>query len=170
MAQKFGIRLQARASCRDYQRKAATVHSEPVLLLGDPWPRLRCGAFLFAAVVCVASIVSQPAFAELSEESLIGPGLRSRPAYDGSASRELELVPVIRHYGERWFARSTQGVLEGGARFELAPGLHLGAQLAYEAGRKTSESDFLKARAFPDIDAGASIGAHLEWDHKFGPM
>jgi MipA family protein len=115
-------------------------------------------------------IVPAAAFAELSQEPLLGPGLRLRPAYDGSASQRAELVPVVRYYGEHWFARSTQGVLEGGARTELAPGLHAGAQLAYEPGRKTSESDFLKSHDVPDIKIGASVGVHLEWDHKFGPM
>jgi len=61
-------------------------------------------------------------------------------------------------------------VLEGGLRMELAPGLHLGGQVAYEPGRKTRESDFLKSHNVPDIGIGASIGAHLEWDHKFGPV
>lgn len=59
-----------------------------------------------------------PAFAELSNEPLLGRGLRLRPAYNGSASRHTELVPVVRYFGEPWFARSTQGVLEGGARVE----------------------------------------------------
>lgn len=114
--------------------------------------------------------VSPAAFAELSNETLLGPGLRSRPAYDGSASQNTELVPVLRYFGKPWFARSTQGVLEAGARWELAPGLNAGAQLAYEPGRKQSESDFLKNRGMPDVDMGASIGVHAEWDHKFGPV
>lgn len=122
-----------------------------------------------AALAC-GMIVPLAAFAELSNDSLLGPGLRTRPAYDGSSSQHLELVPVVRYFGQPWFARSTQGVLEGGVRMELAPGLHAGAQLVYEPGRITSESDFLKSRNVPDIDRGASLGVHLEWDHKFGPV
>jgi MipA family protein len=110
------------------------------------------------------------AFAELSNESLLGAGLRSRPAYDGSASQHVELVPVVRYFGQPWFARSTQGVLEGGVRMQLAPGLHAGAQLAYEPERNSSESDFLRNHSVPDVDRGASVGVHLEWDHQFGPM
>ena len=123
-----------------------------------------------SVTLALGLIVPVVAFAELSEEPLLGPGLRSRPAYDGSDSQRIELVPVVRNYGQHWFARSTQGVLEGGARIELAPGLYTGAQLAYEPGRKTSESDFLKSHAVSDIKIGASVGVHLEWDHKFGPM
>lgn len=115
-------------------------------------------------------ILPLTAFAELSNESLLGPGLRSKPAYDGSASQRVELVPVVRYFGQPLFARSTQGVLEGGARMELAPGLYAGAQLAYEPGRKTGESDFLKSHNVSDVDQGASAGVHLEWDHRFGPM
>jgi outer membrane protein len=110
------------------------------------------------------------AFAELSNDALIGPGIRGRPAYDGSDSRRVELIPVVRYFGHPWFARSTQGVLEGGARTELSPGLHVGAQLAYESGRKTSESDFLRNHSVSGINPGASIGAHLEWDQKVGRM
>lgn len=125
---------------------------------------IRIGIFACGLIVPLA------AFAELSNDSLLGPGLRSRPAYDGSASQRTELVPVVRYFGQPWFVRSTQGVLEGGVRKELAPGLHAGAQLAYEPGRDTSESDFLKSHNVADIDRGASVGLHLEWDHKLGPM
>jgi outer membrane protein len=117
-----------------------------------------------------AAMVPLMARAELSNEPLIGPGLRSRPAYDGSSSQHTELVPVIRYLGQPWFVRSTQGVLEGGLRTELAPGLHVGAQLAYEPGRRVSESDFLQSRGLPGIRRGASVGLHAEWDHSFGPV
>ena len=119
------------------------------------------------AVGLIAPLV---AFAELSEEPLLGPALRLQPAYDGSASQNAELVPAVRYFGQPWFARSTQGVLEGGLRIELVPGLHGGVQLAYEAGRRASESDFLKSHQVPDVDRGASVGVQLEWDHKFGPV
>ena len=123
-----------------------------------------------SAILAFGLMAPTLAFAELSNDALLGAGLRSRPAYDGSASQRAELIPVIRYLGERWFARSTQGVLEGGIRWQLAPGLHAGGQLAYEAGRKASEADFLRNHAVPDINRGASIGAHLEWDHKIGPV
>ena len=119
-------------------------------------------AGIVSATFALGLVLPQVAFAELSEEPMLGPGLRLRPAYDGSASRRTELV--------HWFARSTQGMLEGGARMELAPGLHAGAQLAYEPGRKASESDFLESHAVPDVKLGASLGVHLEWDHRFGPV
>lgn len=111
-----------------------------------------------------------PALAELSDETLLGAGLRSRPAYDGSASQHTEAVPVVRYLGETWFLRSTQGVLEGGLRTTPAPGLHAGAQLAYEPGRRAGESAFLQTHGASSIGAGASAGVQLEWDHQFGPM
>lgn len=120
-------------------------------------------ALVVAALPAIAS-------AELSNDSMIGPGLRSRPAYDGSDSQHTEFVPVIRHFGEHWFVRSTQGVLEAGPRFELSPGLHAGAQLAYEPGRRASESPFLVANGVPDIKRGISYGLQMEWDHTFGPV
>jgi outer membrane scaffolding protein for murein synthesis (MipA/OmpV family) len=128
-------------------------------------------AILFSSSFFAAGlIVPLFAFAELSNDTVLGPGLRSQPAYDGSASQRVEFVPVVRYLGRPWFIRSTQGVLEGGVRMELAPGLHVGAQLAYEPGREASESVFLRNNNVSSINPGASIGAHLEWDQKIGPM
>jgi outer membrane scaffolding protein for murein synthesis (MipA/OmpV family) len=104
-----------------------------------------------------------------ADYTLIGVGARTRPAYDGSSSQTTDVIPVLRYYGKPLFARTTQGILEGGMRTELSPGLAVGAQLAYEAGRKRSESDFLSRNNVPDIDWGASAGIHAEWDTKLGP-
>ena len=123
-----------------------------------------------AAIFAFGFGVPLIACAELSNDTLLGPGLRWRPVYDGSASQHVEVVPVIRYLGQPLFARSTQGNLEGGLRFELAPGLHAGAQLAYASGRQPNDADFLKTRNVSGINHGASYGVHLEWDHKFGPM
>jgi outer membrane protein len=123
---------------------------------------IRIATFTFGVMVPLA------AFAELKNDSLLGPGVRSRPAYDGSASQVTEFVPALRYFGQPWFARTTLGVLEGGVRMELAPGLNAGAQLAYEPGRTPGESDFLQSHNVARIDRGASVGLHLEWDHKFG--
>ena len=109
--------------------------------------------------------------AEAQEDHvLLGAGLRSRPAYDGSESQRLDLIPVVRYYGRTLFARTTQGILEGGARIRLAPGWDAGAQLAYEAGRQKSESGRLRALDVPDLDWGVSAGLHLEGDQHLGPM
>jgi outer membrane scaffolding protein for murein synthesis (MipA/OmpV family) len=127
-------------------------------------------AGILFVILAVGLMMPMLAFAELSNDAILGPGLRWRPSYDGSASQRLELVPIVRYFGQPWFVRSTQGVLEGGLRFELVSGLHIGAQLAYESGRETSESDFLSNHHMSDVNPGASIGAHLEWDLKVGPM
>jgi outer membrane scaffolding protein for murein synthesis (MipA/OmpV family) len=100
-----------------------------------------------------------PAIALAQDDyTLLGLGVRSRPDYDGSSKQEIDLIPVVRYYGQTWFARTSQGILEGGARKELARGLVAGAQLAYEAGNDRT-----------DLDPGASFGLHLEWDTKLGP-
>ena len=93
-----------------------------------------------------------PVFAE----SYLGAGARNRPVFDGSADKTTDLIPVIRYYGKPWFARTTQGMLEGGVRFGR-PGLEGGAQLAYEQGPR-------------DEDPGASAGLHLELDRMLGPV
>lgn len=115
-------------------------------------------------------VVPFVAFAQIAPDdyALLGVAVRTRPAYDGSDSQRTDLIPVVRYYGRPWFARTTQGVLEGGARWAVTPGLDAGVQLAYEEGRKTSESSLLQRLNLPNIDPGASIGAHLEWDSKIG--
>ena len=90
--------------------------------------------------------------------TLLGAGVRSRPEYDGSSKQELQPIPIVRYYGQYLFARTTQGILEGGARGQIAPNLYLGAQLAFEEGNDRT-----------DLDPGGSFGVHLEWDTKVGP-
>lgn len=90
--------------------------------------------------------------------TLLGAGVRSRPDYDGASKQELEPVPLVRYYGRTLFARTTQGILEGGARMQVARGLAAGVQLAYEGGNDRT-----------DVDPGASLGLHLEWDTQVGP-
>lgn len=107
-------------------------------------------------LLLLLSLVAAPAPVMAQESyTLLGAGLRTRPDYDGSSSRTVDAIPVVRHYGRAWFARTTQGILEGGARWSVAQGLDVGAQLAYEQGPL-------------DQDPGASIGLHAEWDGTFG--
>ncbi len=118
------------------------------------------------AALAIFALTPLFARAELSYDPMLGPGVRSRPAYDGSDAQLYQFVPVIRFFGDPWFVRSTQDVLEGGVRRALAPGLLAGLQLAYEPGRKTIESPFLRAHQLPDVDRGTSVGSHLEWDGR----
>jgi outer membrane scaffolding protein for murein synthesis (MipA/OmpV family) len=103
--------------------------------------------------------------------TLLGAGLWSRPAYDGASNSQATApIPVVRHYGRTWFARTTYGVLEGGARAEVASGLTVGAQLAYEGGRSQAESSFLSANKVADLPFSVSWGAHIEYEKNIGPM
>lgn len=90
------------------------------------------------------------------ESALFGVGVRNRPHYDGSERQTTDLVPVVRYSEGPWFARTTHGVLEGGARLSLGAGLHAGVQVAHEAGPR-------------DGDPGASLGGHVEWTGRAGP-
>ena len=107
---------------------------------------------LFALGLAAASFGAHAQY----DYSLIGAAVRSRPDWDGAATRTVDVIPVLRLYGQHLFARTTQGVLEGGARLELTKGVVGGLQLAYEAGPR-------------DEDPGASFGAHLEVDGNLGP-
>ena len=124
--------------------------------------RLLAGFLAFAPLAVAAQM-------QVPDYNWLGAGARTRPAYDGSAAHETELIPSVRYFGRPWFARTTQGILEGGARMAVTPDLHLGAQLAYEGGRIASEAAFLASHNVPDIKAGASAGVHAEWDTHLGP-
>jgi MipA family protein len=124
-------------------------------------------AWLAALVLVPAAAAAQIIIPE--EEILLGAGVRTRPAYDGSSDQTADLIPLIRYYGKPWFARTTQGVLEGGARWPIHRDVDVGVQLAYEEGRKQSESDLLKRLGVEDLDPGVSLGVHAEWDTKVGP-
>jgi outer membrane scaffolding protein for murein synthesis (MipA/OmpV family) len=89
--------------------------------------------------------------------TFLGAGVRSRPEYDGASEQELQPIPLVRYYGRTLFARTTQGILEGGARAELTKGLAAGVQLAFEEGNDRT-----------DLDPGASYGVHMEWDTHIG--
>ena len=129
-----------------------------------------CAALALGAIAPGAVRAQTPSPVPAREYVLLGVGIRSRPAYDGSASQVATPFPTLRYYGRPWFARTTQGILEGGVRRELSPGLAFGAQVAYEAGRRATESSLLDAHRVPDIGPWASVGVHLELDRKFGAM
>ena len=109
-------------------------------------PRLLCAALALWTSVAAAQ----------EDPKLLGAGVRTRPKVDGLSERTTEIYPVLRYFGGRWFARTTQGILEGGARLNVRPGWDVGAQLAYEQGPN-------------DRDPGASIGVHSEWEGRLGP-
>jgi len=125
-----------------------------------------------AATACLAALafpVAAQTAAPPEYPNLIGPAVRSRPAYDGSKSQVADLVPILDYDSSLLFARTVQGVLEGGVHTQVGSGFTIGAQLAYEEGRKASESRFLRERNVADLGVGASYGVHLEWEMKLGP-
>lgn len=114
-------------------------------------------------------MVTRSVEAELTNNPLIGAGIEIQPAYDGSRHQTSEPVPIIRYFGHTAFIRDTQGILEGGLRYSLLPGLFVGGQLAYEPGRFTYQSSLLEQNHLPGIANSVSWGAHLEWDTQLGP-
>src|SRR5258706_15885613 len=89
------------------------------------------------------------ALAQDDDETWLGAGLYTRPKFDGSAERWLEPIPVVRFYGSPGFARTVQGKLEGGARWEVGKNVGAGAQLAAQDGP-------------PGPHPRASPGAHVQ--------
>lgn len=128
---------------------------------------LRPSLFLVACAL-LAPIHATAADAALPS-TIIGFGFWARPAYVGSDESVVAHIPLIRYYGKNLFARTTQGVLEGGVRAEVLKGFYVGGQLAYEGGRDNKESDFLKNHNVENLSAGASWGVHAEYDTKIGP-
>jgi len=117
----------------------------------------------------LAAALALPALAQpTDDEKYIGIGARIRPAYDGADGNRVDAIPYLRLYGEHFFARTTQGILEGGWRTRPFVGWVFGAQLAYEEGRIAEESSFLKDHRFEDLDPSASLGIHAEGDWTIG--
>ncbi len=134
---------------------------------GRPFANNR---FAIAVLATCGLMLSLGALAQTNQEdpTLIGAAVRVRPAYEGADGNKGDLHPVLRVYRGPWFARTTQGKLEGGGRISPARGLVIGGQLAYEAGRVKDDSAFLKSNGVPDLDPGLSIGVHMEYDWKIG--
>lgn len=105
--------------------------------------------FLLLLLALPATVLAQEDF------TLFGAGVRTRPEFDGSRDRMVDLVPVVRYYGDPWFARTSQGILEGGTRWAVRDDLDVGAQVAYEQGPR-------------DRDPGVSVGVHAEADRRLG--
>jgi outer membrane protein len=119
----------------------------------------------------IAACFSSQVFAQASDdEKYIGAGVRVRPAYEGADSSRVDPIPYLRLYGEHFFARTTQGILEGGWRTRSFGGVVFGAQLAYEEGIRADDSAFLKEHRFDDLDPSVSLGLHAEGDWKIGAM
>jgi outer membrane scaffolding protein for murein synthesis (MipA/OmpV family) len=123
---------------------------------------------IFAAMLVMACATARAQ--DTDDDQYLGAGLRLRPAYEGADSNRVDAIPYVRLYGEHFFARTTQGILEGGWRTRPFGGLVLGAQLAYEEGRQSDESAFLQEHRFEDLDPSASLGVHAEGDWKLGPV
>lgn len=126
---------------------------------------LLLGLALFLSALTPAQAADTPPVT-----TLLGAGARTEPAYDGSDTSQLALIPVIRYYGQPWFMRSTFGMLEGGLRNEVFSGLTLGVQLAYEDGRNSKDAAFLSTHNLPTLHPSLSWGVHIELEKYAGPM
>jgi outer membrane scaffolding protein for murein synthesis (MipA/OmpV family) len=126
--------------------------------------------FLTLSAIIAAVLSCQALAQNADDEKYIGIGARVRPAYEGADSSRVDVIPYLRLYGEHFFARTTQGLLEGGWRTRPLGAWVFGAQLAYEEGRISDESAFLEERHFEDLDASASLGLHAEGDWKIGAV
>jgi outer membrane scaffolding protein for murein synthesis (MipA/OmpV family) len=148
---------------------------------------LICGTGSLAILILLGIPADCFAQSSIEDKPYFGLGVRSNPEYDGAPVQQPNVIPVVRYYGRTLFVRTTQGVFEGGARAGLRPGLALGLQVAYEAGYRVSESDILRphgpelptlvvrgsvvaVRPTYEVDAGASIGPHLEFDKTIGAV
>ncbi|HEX4046610.1 MAG TPA: MipA/OmpV family protein [Elusimicrobiota bacterium] len=103
-------------------------------------------------------------------DQYVGIGARLRPAYDGAGNDRVDAIPYLRLYGDHFFGRTTQGMLEGGWRTRPFGGVALGAQMVYEEGRATDDSAFLQEHKVPNLYPSASLGLHAEGDWTLGPM
>src|SRR3954468_14533800 len=86
----------------------------------------------------------------------IGAGIYNHPKFDGSSAQHNDPIPQIQYIKGSWFARTTEGILEGGVRWGIGQSAAVGVQAAYEDGPRGEHP-------------GASLGVHAELDGKVGP-
>ena len=58
------------------------------------------------AILLALALLPIAAFAD-DDYTLIGLGVRTRPEFDGSNNRVVDVVPYLRYYGKTLFARTT---------------------------------------------------------------
>ena len=129
--------------------------------------RLQACTLLAGIALCLS--LQTPAQAG-DDEKYVGLGARLRPAYDGADSSRGDVIPYLRLYGKHFFGRTTQGMLEGGWRTRPFGGVVFGGQLAYEEGRVTDDSGFLREHNLENLYPSASLGLHAEGDWRLGPV
>lgn len=105
---------------------------------------------------------------EPASPTLLGAALLSQPAYDGSRSTNLSVIPVLMYDGTPWFARTTEGILEGGIKTELLSDFNVGIQVAYEGSRMRRDATFLKAHNVPNLDPSLSVGGFVQYEKDTG--
>jgi outer membrane scaffolding protein for murein synthesis (MipA/OmpV family) len=103
--------------------------------------------------------------AETPSPALIGASVRIGPEYDGSRSTDIGLIPVLMYSKDLWFARTTEGILEAGAKAVLFGNLNYGIQAAYEEGRDSHNADFLQMHHVDSLDPSLSLGGFLQYQN-----
>lgn len=134
--------------------------------------KIPCLIALLAALAQAATSLAQASETQAASEEqphLLGFALQQDAAYLGSAKQQTLLIPLVNWQTGNFFARSSKGIGEAGAHWQLGHGFSLGPQLALEMGRDSDDSDLLQQLAMPDIDYGASLGVHLEHSTHIGP-
>ena len=102
------------------------------------------------------------AFAPLTAAALdediqfIGAGVYSHPKFDGSTAQHNDAIPEVHFIHRPWFIRTTEGILEGGARWGVGQHAAIGVQAAYEDGPRGEHP-------------GPSLGIHAEIEGQIGP-
>jgi MipA family protein len=121
-------------------------------------------------LLCFSACAGSASAQDVDNEKYVGVGARLRPAYDGADTNRVDAVPFVRFFGEHFFARTTQGILEGGWRTRPFGNVTFGAQLSYEEGRQADESAFLSQHHFDDINRSVAVGVHAEGNWNLGPV
>ena len=107
--------------------------------------------------LCLVLLLAPLTAAAIGDDvQFIGAGVYSHPKFDGSSIRHNDPIPQISYTGDRWFARTTEGILEGGARWSIGRSASVGMQAAYEEGPRGEHP-------------GASLGIHAELEGQIGP-
>lgn len=121
---------------------------------------------LLLIILLITSYQNFAYSADKSSPTLLGASVQLRPEYDGSRSTEMTVIPVLSYAKDIWFVRTTEGILEAGAKSALIGHLDYGIQAAYQEGRDSRSADFLKLHHVANIDPSVSLGGFLQYQNS----
>lgn len=106
---------------------------------------------------------------EKGQSLAIGMAAQRNAAFPGAHRTHILPIPLIHWERGVLFIRSSKGMEEAGARWQLTDDFSAGSQIVFELGRDSDDSLLLQQLRMPNIPHGTSVGVHAEYSTHIGP-